>query len=77
MGNIISSISGFDYTNTRVQSFYSIDDNAENGGRVIRFDSFSKLISSGLRIGFVTGPTELIERIELADKLGCNKEGGF
>ena len=51
--------------NTRVQSFYSIDDNAENGGRVIRFDSFSKLISSGLRIGFVTGPTELIERIEL------------
>ena len=34
-------------------------------GRVLRFDSFSKLLSSGLRVGFVTGPPALIERIEL------------
>ena len=33
-------------------------------GRVLRFDSFSKLLSSGLRVGFVTGPPELIQRIE-------------
>lgn len=32
---------------------------------MLRFDSFSKLLSSGVRVGFVTGPTELIERIEL------------
>lgn len=34
-------------------------------GRVLRFDSFSKLFSSGVRIGFATGPQPLIERIEL------------
>ena len=33
-------------------------------GRVLRFDSFSKLLSSGLRVGFVTGPPALIERID-------------
>jgi kynurenine/2-aminoadipate aminotransferase len=34
-------------------------------GRVIRLDSFSKIISAGFRIGFATGPTELIRRIEM------------
>lgn len=33
--------------------------------RVIRFDSFSKVISSGVRIGFVTGPSELLQRMDL------------
>ena len=31
----------------------------------MRFDSFSKLISSGLRVGFATGPPELVQRMEL------------
>jgi kynurenine/2-aminoadipate aminotransferase len=31
--------------------------------RVIRFDSFSKIISSGARIGFTTGHSSLIEKI--------------
>lgn len=34
-------------------------------GRVIRADSFSKILSSGLRVGFVTGPKPLIEKIVL------------
>jgi len=34
-------------------------------GRVIRLDSFSKIMSSGLRIGFATGPQFLIERLQL------------
>uniref|UniRef100_A0A8C6JYG2 Aminotransferase class I/classII large domain-containing protein n=1 Tax=Melopsittacus undulatus TaxID=13146 RepID=A0A8C6JYG2_MELUD len=34
-------------------------------GRVIRTDSFSKILSSGLRIGFLTGPKPLIDRIIL------------
>uniref|UniRef100_A0A8C3WYG3 Kynurenine/alpha-aminoadipate aminotransferase, mitochondrial n=1 Tax=Catagonus wagneri TaxID=51154 RepID=A0A8C3WYG3_9CETA len=34
-------------------------------GRVIRADTFSKVLSSGLRIGFITGPKPLIERIVL------------
>ncbi|VFV33231.1 kynurenine alpha-aminoadipate [Lynx pardinus] len=34
-------------------------------GRVIRADSFSKVLSSGLRLGFITGPKPLIERVVL------------
>ncbi|NXY71880.1 AADAT protein, partial [Glareola pratincola] len=34
-------------------------------GRVIRTDSFSKILSSGLRIGFLTGPKPLIDRVIL------------
>jgi len=45
----------------RPPSFLSMD----TEGRVIRFDSFSKVLSSGLRLGFVTGPAPLIERINL------------
>ncbi|XP_001499016.1 kynurenine/alpha-aminoadipate aminotransferase, mitochondrial isoform X1 [Equus caballus] len=44
-----------------VPSFLSMDVD----GRVIRADSFSKVLSSGLRIGFITGPKFLIERIVL------------
>lgn len=42
-------------------TFLSMDED----GRVIRADSFSKVLSSGLRIGFITGPKPLIERIVL------------
>lgn len=34
-------------------------------GRIIRTDSFSKILSSGLRIGFVTGPKLLVDRVVL------------
>lgn len=44
-----------------VPSFFSMDVD----GRVIRADSFSKVLSSGLRVGFMTGPKSLIERIVL------------
>lgn len=37
----------------------------DNDGRVIRFDSFSKILSSGLRLGVVTGPQFLLRQIEL------------
>jgi len=45
----------------RPPSFLTLD----TEGRVIRFDSFSKVLSSGIRLGFVTGPKELIQRIVL------------
>ncbi|OCF35708.1 tryptophan aminotransferase [Kwoniella heveanensis BCC8398] len=35
------------------------------GGRVLRFDSFSKLLSAGLRLGFVTGPKEITQAIDV------------
>jgi tryptophan aminotransferase len=34
-------------------------------GRVLRFDSFSKVISAGLRIGMVTGPKALVDAINM------------
>ncbi|XP_069988234.1 kynurenine/alpha-aminoadipate aminotransferase, mitochondrial-like [Penaeus vannamei] len=34
-------------------------------GRVLRFDSFSKIIAAGLRVGWVTGPQPLIRKISL------------
>eukprot|EP00096_Caligus_rogercresseyi_P015189 TRINITY_DN7630_c0_g1_i1.p1 TRINITY_DN7630_c0_g1~~TRINITY_DN7630_c0_g1_i1.p1 ORF type:complete len:360 (-),score=103.33 TRINITY_DN7630_c0_g1_i1:226-1305(-) len=49
------------YDPQRAKSFLSMD----RDGRVLRFDSFSKMMSSGLRLGFVTGPKTLLERIAL------------
>ncbi|XP_037686938.1 kynurenine/alpha-aminoadipate aminotransferase, mitochondrial isoform X1 [Choloepus didactylus] len=46
---------------SRTPTFLSMDVD----GRVIRADSFSKVLSSGLRIGFITGPKPLIERVIL------------
>jgi DNA-binding transcriptional MocR family regulator len=34
-------------------------------GRVLRFDSFSKILSSGLRLGMVTGPKALVDAINM------------
>lgn len=42
-------------------SYFSMDVD----GRVLRFDSLSKIMSSGMRIGWTTGPKPLIERIVL------------
>ncbi|TPX65016.1 hypothetical protein CcCBS67573_g08246 [Chytriomyces confervae] len=46
---------------TRTPSYFSMDVD----GRVLRFDSFSKILSAGVRVGWVTGPKPLIERITL------------
>lgn len=45
----------------RIASYFSIDVDA----RVIRCDSMSKILSSGLRIGWITGPKALIERVNM------------
>ncbi|KAL9654354.1 hypothetical protein ABK040_010382 [Willaertia magna] len=44
-----------------VPSFLEMDQD----GRVLRFDSLSKVLSSGLRIGFCTGPIQLINQMVL------------
>ena len=42
-----------------VPTFLSLDID----GRVIRVDSFSKIVAPGARLGFVTGPAPLVEKI--------------
>ncbi|KAJ4479621.1 PLP-dependent transferase [Lentinula edodes] len=34
-------------------------------GRVLRFDSLSKILSAGLRIGFATGPETILRRVDM------------
>ncbi|CAH7665787.1 pyridoxal phosphate-dependent transferase [Phakopsora pachyrhizi] len=50
----------------RAPSYFSLE-KSDGGqrGRVVRFDSLSKIISSGIRLGFVTGPQRIIEIINL------------
>jgi len=47
------------YAESRTPSFLSLD----TDGRVMRTDSFSKILSSGVRIGVVTGPAALVEQM--------------
>jgi len=48
-------------------SFFSMDEDL----RVLRFDSLSKVLSSGLRLGFVAGPLELVERMQLDQQVSA------
>lgn len=43
----------------RVRSYLNIDTDA----RVLRFDSFSKVLSAGIRVGTVTGPKKLVDQL--------------
>ena len=45
----------------KIPSYLSMDVD----GRVLRFDSMSKILSSGLRVGWATGPTELVNVLNL------------
>ena len=49
------------FADARTPSLLSMDED----GRVLRFDSFSKLLCSGIRLGWATGPAELVERLQL------------
>jgi kynurenine/2-aminoadipate aminotransferase len=56
-----------------VASFMSMDVD----GRVIRLDSFSKIISSGLRMGFVTGPKAIVEQLQIDQQATCLHASGL
>lgn len=49
------------YAPSREASLLSMD----TDGRVVRTDSFSKILSAGIRVGFLTGPPAIIERVNL------------
>ncbi|WVQ81374.1 hypothetical protein IAT38_003498 [Cryptococcus sp. DSM 104549] len=49
-----------------IPSYWSLETEVyPEGGHVLRFDSFSKLLSAGLRLGFATGPKEILHAIDV------------
>eukprot|EP00996_Jenningsia_fusiforme_P000312 NODE_1262_length_1612_cov_31.721689_g1127_i0.p1 GENE.NODE_1262_length_1612_cov_31.721689_g1127_i0~~NODE_1262_length_1612_cov_31.721689_g1127_i0.p1 ORF type:complete len:183 (-),score=35.14 NODE_1262_length_1612_cov_31.721689_g1127_i0:102-650(-) len=45
-------------------------------GRVLRLDSVSKVVSSGMRTGWVTGPAPLINQVQLDLQASCMHSSG-
>ncbi|TFK69934.1 PLP-dependent transferase [Pluteus cervinus] len=48
----------------RYPSYFALELEEPEVGRVLRFDSLSKILSAGLRIGFASGPEPLIQAID-------------
>ncbi|KAI3602371.1 hypothetical protein WG66_011330 [Moniliophthora roreri] len=49
---------------TQTPSYFSVERSLEQVGRVIRFDTLSKVIAPGLSIGWVSGPEVLVGAID-------------
>ena len=50
----------------RPPSYFALEAQEEGrAGHVLRFDSFSKILSAGIRIGAVTGPKPLLRAIDM------------
>jgi tryptophan aminotransferase len=50
----------------RPQSYFKLEEEVcSTAGRVLRFDSFSKILSAGLRIGFASGPKPIIDAMDM------------
>ncbi|RMZ76113.1 hypothetical protein DV738_g5099, partial [Chaetothyriales sp. CBS 135597] len=56
-----------------VPSYLSLD----KSGRVLRMDSFSKIIAPGSRCGWVTGPAQIVERFIRHMEVSAQKPSGF
>lgn len=62
-----------DYVKTLVPSYLSID----TDGRVLRMDSFSKIIAPGARMGWVTASEQVIERMVRGHEVSVQNPSGF
>jgi len=52
-------------TEPRTASYFSLETTVSpEMGRVVRFDSFSKILSAGMRIGFMSAPDAIYDVIE-------------
>lgn len=49
----------------RIPSYFTLEAQTGSAGHVLRFDSFSKILSAGIRIGFATGPRPLLDAMDL------------
>lgn len=58
-------------------SFFTFDDSVrfehlktmDKEGRVVYFGTFSKILTPGLRLGWVAGPSEIVSRVELVKQI--------
>ena len=64
---------GKDLISSLIPSFLSLDID----GRVIRLDSLSKVLAPGLRLGFITAPGQLIERLLRQIEVTSQAPSGF
>jgi DNA-binding transcriptional MocR family regulator len=69
----IQKSSGYDFLDTMVPSFLSID----TEGRVVRLDTFSKTVAPGCRLGWITAQPELIERYLRIAETSTQQPSGF
>ena len=49
----------------RVPWYLSLELEQPDVGRVLRFDSLSKVVSAGIRTGFLSGPEPLMQAIDM------------
>ncbi|CAG8933724.1 unnamed protein product [Penicillium salamii] len=62
-----------EYAKTLVPSYLRLD----TDGRVLRMDSFSKIIAPGARMGWVTASDQIIERMLRAHEVSVQNPSGF
>lgn len=62
-----------EYAKTLVPSYLRLD----TDGRVLRMDSFSKIIAPGARMGWVTASDQVIERMLRAHEVSVQNPSGF
>ena len=48
----------------RPPSYFNLELEELEVGRVLRFDSLSKILSAGIRVGFASGPQPIIAAID-------------
>ncbi len=65
--------SGFDFLDSLIPSYLSID----TQGRVVRFDTFSKTVAPGCRLGWITAQPKVIERILRITETSTQQPSGF
>lgn len=66
-------------TRPRIKSYFALEQenvSTWGDGRVIHFDSLSKVLSGGLRIGFAAGPKALIDAMEVVTAAGTMQAAG-
>jgi tryptophan aminotransferase len=50
----------------KARSYFALEPEVnQEVGRVLRFDSFSKILSSGMRLGFATAHKDILDRMDL------------